>query len=81
MLLLRSRPGPLAQELGLDRRGAADDFRNLLGDRGLARLVVDEVQVPISLVALSLAAFIATMRAACSEATFSITAWYTSDSM
>ncbi len=29
----------------------------------------------------SLAAFIATIRAACSDATFSSTAWYTSDSM
>jgi hypothetical protein len=34
----------------------------------------------MSLVALSEAAFIATMRAACSEATFSSSAWYTSDS-
>ena len=35
----------------------------------------------MSLLALSLAAFMATMRAACSDAMFSSTAWYTSDSM
>ena len=29
---------------GLNRRGAADDLGNFLRDRGLARLVVDEVQ-------------------------------------
>src|SRR5690606_39908474 len=43
-------------------------------------LLWTRLSVSISLVALSLADFIATMRAACSDATFSITAWYTSDS-
>jgi hypothetical protein len=55
--------------------GAAYDFRNFLGDAGLAVLVVDERQLVYQGVALSEAAFIATMRADCSEAMFSATAW------
>ena len=47
-----------------DRGGAADDFGDFLRDRRLAGLVVDQLQLSITLLALSEAAFIATMRAA-----------------
>ena len=41
----------------------------------------DSTRLSIRSFALSEAAFIATIRAACSQATFSTTPWYTSDSM
>ncbi len=71
----------LAIPLVLNRCRAADDLRKLLRDRGLAGLVVDELQLVDQLPALSEALFIATMRAAISQATFSTAPWYTCDSM
>ena len=66
---------PLSRD-PLDRGRAADDFRKFLGDRRLAVLVVDRASARRSgSSALSEAAFIATMRADCSEAMFSATAW------
>ena len=70
-----------ADSTRLDRGRAADDLRQFLGDRRLARLVVDQLSSSMTLPALSEAAFIATMRADCSEAMFSATAWKMSASM
>jgi hypothetical protein len=59
-----------------DSRCAADDFRKLFGDRRLACLVVGQRSSPITFLALSDADFMATIRALCSDAMFSATAWY-----
>jgi hypothetical protein len=57
-----------------DRGSAADDFRKFFGNRRLTSLVVDQLQSPITVLALSEADFMATIRADCSEAIFSATA-------
>ena len=67
--------------LPLNGGSAADDFRKLLGGLRLPVLVVDERQLVDQGAGVVEAAFIATMRADCSEAMFSATAWKISASM